>query len=304
MLFSFDPLRSSGARQHRHWYEHAVPLLLMCAALLTVALLVGIFLFLLLSSLQAFREIASSAFLLGSSWNPVSYHTPSFGVGALLRGTLLVSTVALLFAAPFGIATAIYLSDIAPSALREILKPVMEMIAGIPSVVLGLLGLLFLAPLVAWAFHLSNGLNALTAGILVGVAALPTVASVCEDALSGVTRHYREASLALGATQWTTILRVVLPSARPGIAAAIMLGFGRIIGETMIVLMVAGNSLALPRSLLSPVRPITATIAIEIKETVIGSAHWHSLFALGLILFLLTFLVNFAADFLINRRTL
>lgn len=290
-------------RQNRRWYEHAVPLFLMCAAFLTVALLVGIFLFLLLNSLQAFREIAPSAFLLGSSWNPISYHAPSFGVGALLRGTLFVSAAAILFVAPLGLGAAIYLSDIAPPTLREILKPVMEMIAGIPSVVLGLLGLLFLAPLVAWTFRLSNGLNALTAGILVGVAALPTVASVCEDALSGVARRYREASLALGATQWTTIRRIVLPAARHGIAAAIMLGFGRIIGETMIVLMVAGNSLAPPRSLLSPVRPVTATIAIEIKETVIGSVHWHSLFALGLILFLLTFLVNFAADLLINRRT-
>lgn len=289
-------------RQNRRWYEHAVPLLLMCAAFLTVALLIGIFLFLLFNSLQAFREIAPSAFLLGSIWNPLSYHAPSFGVGALLRGTLLVSAAAILFAAPLGLGAAVYLSDIAPPTLREILKPVMEMLAGVPSVVLGLLGLLFLAPLVAWAFRISNGLNALTAGLLVGVAALPTVVSVCEDALSGVTLRYREASLALGATQWTTIWRIVLPAARNGIAAAIMLGFGRIIGETMIVLMVAGNSLALPRSLFSPVRPVTATIAIEIKETVIGSAHWHSLFALGLILFLLTFIVNFAADLLIHRR--
>ena len=284
--------------------EHIVPWCLMCATFLTVLLLIGIFLFLFLSSLRAFREIALSEFFFGNNWNPISYHTPSWGIVALLQGTLLVSTVALLFASPLGLFTAIYLSEIASPPLREILKPTIEMIAGIPSVVLGLLGLLFLAPLIAKTFHLSNGLNALTAGILVGIAALPTIASVCEDALSGVTLRYREASLALGATRWTTIRWVVLPAALPGITAAIMLGFGRIIGETMIVLMVAGNSLALPRSLFSPVRPMTATIAIEIKETVIGSTHWHSLFALGLILFLLTFLVNFVADFLIHRRTL
>ncbi|OGJ57106.1 phosphate ABC transporter permease subunit PstC [Candidatus Peribacteria bacterium RIFCSPLOWO2_12_FULL_55_15] len=276
----------------------------MCTAFLTVLLLIGIFLFLFLSSLRAFREITPSEFLLGNSWNPVSYHRASWGIGSLLQGTLLVSTTALLFAAPLGLFTAIYLSEIARPLVREILKPTIEMIAGIPSVVLGLLGLLFFAPLIAKTFHLSNGLNALTAGILVGIAALPTIASVCEDALSGVTRRYREASLALGATRWATIRRVVLPAAHHGIAAAIMLGLGRIIGETMIVLMVAGNSLAPPRSLFSPARPITATIAIEIKETIIGSTHWHSLFALGLILFLLTFLVNFVADFLIHRRTL
>lgn len=304
MPFFLDPFRRPHLRLTRRWYEHVVQWLLMCAAFLTVLLLIGIFLFLFFNSLQAFREIAPSQFLFRNNWNPLSYHTPSWGIGALFRGTLLVSTLALLLASTLGLATAIYLSELAPIALREILKPIIEMIAGIPSVVLGLLGLLFLAPFIARVFHLSNGLNALTAAILVGVAALPTITSICEDALSGVTRRYRDASLALGATRWTTIQRVVLPAARPGIAAAIMLGLGRIIGETMIVLMVAGNSLALPTSLFSPVRPITATIAIEIKETVIGSTHWHSLFALGLVLFLLTFLVNFIADLLIHRRSI
>jgi phosphate transport system permease protein len=176
------------------------------------------------------------------------------------------------------------------------------MIAGVPTVVLGLLGLLFLAPVIAGFFGLSNGLNALTASILVAVVVLPTIASICEDALSGVSKRHREASLAMGATRWMTISKVVIPAASSGIIAGILLGLGRIIGETMIVLMVAGNSIAFPDSILDPVRPMTAAIAIEIKEVVVGSLHWKSLFAIGLLLFAYTFMLNFIADLFIHRK--
>lgn len=282
--------------------EAAPRIILEVIALLTVGLLVGIFLFLFSSGFSAIKDIGLKELIFGTTWNPIAYGQPSWGGLPLILGTFWVTIAALVIAIPMGLASAIYISEVASPRLREILKPAIEMIASVPSVVLGLLGLLFLAPLVAKVFHLSNGLNALTAGILVGIATLPTVASICEDALRAVPQKYRQSSLALGATQWTTIKRVVIPAAKSGLLAGLMLGLGRIIGETMIVLMVAGNSSALPHSLLDPVRPMTANIAIEIKETVVGSLHWESLFAIGLGLFVITFVVNFLADLLIHKN--
>jgi phosphate transport system permease protein len=291
------------ARLKKINFNEAIPrIVLGVIAFLTVGLLVGIFLFLFFSGYAAIKDIGLKTLLFGTVWNPIAYGHPSWGALPLILGTLLVTATALLIAVPLGIASAIYISEIVSPRFREILKPAIEMIASVPSVVLGLLGLLFLAPFIAKVFHLSNGLNALTAGILVAIAALPTIASICEDTLRAVPQKYRQSSLALGATQWTTIKRVVLPAAKSGLLAAIMLGLGRIIGETMIVLMVAGNSSAVPHSFLDPVRPMTANIAIEIKETVVGSLHWESLFAIGLGLFVITFVVNFLADLLIHRN--
>jgi phosphate transport system permease protein len=271
-------------------------------ALLTVSFLIGIFFFLAWIGLQALFQIPLSEFLFGTHWNPNSFGEPSWGTASLLLGTLIVSLVSLALSVPLGIAVAIYLAEVASPKVRETLKPFVEMIASIPTVVLGLLGLLFLAPFIAKIFGLSNALNALTASILVAVVALPTIASICEDALSSVSKRHRDASYALGASKWTTIRRVVVPAARSGLIAGILLGLGRIIGETMIVLMVAGNSIKLPQSLLDPVRPITANIAIEVKEVVVGSLHWEALFAIGLLLFLITFLINVVADFFIHRE--
>ncbi len=275
--------------------------LFTCVASLTVVILVGIFLFLLMNGIGTFTQVSLHDFFLSTDWNPSAAGTPSWGILSLLYGTLMISAGTLIIAVPFGLALAIYLAEIAKPTTREILKPVIEMIAGIPSVVLGLLGLLYVAPLVARTFHLSNGLNALTASILVAIAAIPTIASLCEDALADVSRRMTEASLALGATQWTTIKRVLVPAAASGIGAAIMLGLGRAIGETMVVLMVAGNSLAFPHSFLDPVRPMTATIAIEIREVVVGDLHWQGLFAIGLVLFILTFFLNSLTDLVIHR---
>lgn len=284
-------------------FEQIIRLILGCIAALTVVLLIGIFVFLGQAGFRTFGEIPVLSFLFGTVWNPSAYGEDSWGIGALFAGTAIISVLALLFAAPFGLAVAIYLSELASPRAREILKPMIEMIAGIPTVVLGLLGLLFVGPLVATMFGLSNGLNAFTAALLVAIAALPTIASISEDALSSVPKGFKEASLALGANQWTTIRRVVIPAAKSGITAAIMLGLGRMIGETMIVLMVAGNSIAFPKSMFDPVRPMTANIAIEIKEVVTNSTHWHALFAIGLVLFLFTFALNFLADILIHRRS-
>ncbi|MBI3331433.1 phosphate ABC transporter permease subunit PstC [Candidatus Peregrinibacteria bacterium] len=272
-----------------------------CIAGLTIVLLIGIFALLLRNGYQAVREIGLPS-MLGADWNPVSYVRPSWGMSGLLLGTAMVAGSAIFFALPLGLLTAISLSELMPPRLREFLKPMIELIAGLPSVVLGILGLLYVAPLIARTFGLSNGLNALTAGLLVAIAVLPSIASLCEDAIGEVPRTLREASLALGATKWTTIVRVVIPTAKSGIAAAIMLGLGRAIGETVIVLMVAGNSLAVPRSFLDPVRPVTANIAIEIKEVVFGSLHWSSLCFAGLLLFLLTFAINAVTDLFIQRH--
>lgn len=291
-----------GFKKDVYFSENLPRLIFGATAALTVFSLISIFLFLLMSGVGAFNEIGIKEFFLGTDWNPTSFHTPSWGILSLIVGTLIISLLALFIALPFGLSIAIYLSEIASPKMREIFKPLIEMIASIPSVVLGFLGLLFLAPLIAKIFHLSNGLNALTASILVAIAALPTIASICEDALSSISLRFRETSLALGATKWTTIKKVVIPAAGPGLIAAIMLGLGRIIGETMIVLMVAGNSRAFPRSFLDPVRPMTANIAIEIKEVVVGSLHWQSLFAIGLTLFLITFVINLLADILVHKK--
>lgn len=268
----------------------------------TVLLLIGIFVFLLQSGAQTFTQVNPLSFLFGTTWNPNSISEVAWGIVPLALSTVMVALGALICAVPFGLALAIYLSFLASKRTREVLKPIIEMIAGIPSVVLGLIGLLFLSPFIKTVFDLSNGLNALTASVLVGVTVVPTIASLCEDALSAIPSRLMEASLALGATKWTTIRRVMIPSAASGILAAVMLGLGRAIGETMVVLMVAGNSLAMPSSYLDPVRPMTATIAIEIREVVVGDLHWQALFAIGLTLFIATFALNTFTDFFLYKK--
>lgn len=274
------------------------------AGSLTIIILASIFIFLAIHSFGILGEISLREFFFSKNWNPSSYNQPLWGILPLVAGTFLISLAALIIAVPIAIAIAIYLSEIASRKTKEILKPLIEMIASIPSVILGLLGLLFLAPLIAKIFNLSNGLNALTAALLVAITAIPTIASISEDALARISVSLRETSLALGASQWTTIKKIVIPAAKSGIIASMMLGFGRIIGETMIVLMVAGNSLAFPTSILSPARPMTASIAIEIKEVVSGGLHWQALFAVGLALFLITFLINLLVDIYVEKKSI
>ena len=227
-----------------------------------------------------------------------------WGMISLLTSTLLLSFCTLLLSVPIGMAIAIHLAFKMPDRQRQIAKPLIEMIASVPSVTLGLIGILYIAPFVANIFHLSNGLNALSASLVVACATLPTLISISDDALRAVSQRYQQASLALGASEWVTIMRVMIPAAKSGLLAAIMLGFGRIVGETMIVLMVSGNSQAFPHSLLAPIRPITATIAIEVKEVITGSIHWSGLFALAIVLFCLTFIVNTLADCIIQKTTI
>ena len=213
----------------------------------------------------------------------------------------MVTFGALLIAVPIGIATAAYIADVAHPRMREIIKPVIEILAGIPSVVVGFLGIIVVGPLLARLFGTSNGLNAINGSILLAVMALPTIISISEDAILSIPQEFKNASLALGANKWQTLIRVTIPSALSGIIAAVMLGMGRAIGETMTVLMATGNAPAMPHSFLDSIRTMTATIAIELGETVQGGIHYRSLFVIGFILFLMTFLVNLISDLVLEK---
>jgi phosphate transport system permease protein len=219
----------------------------------------------------------------------------------MIVSTLMVTLGALLIAVPIGLACAAYLAEIASPRVREILKPVIEILAGIPSVVMGFLGIVVVNPLIARVFGLPNGLNALNGSILLAIMSLPTIISLSEDAITAVPKTYKEASLALGATRWQTLIRVTIPAALSGIIASIMLGMGRAIGETMTVLMATGNAQAMPHSFLDAVRTMTATIAIELGEVPFGSVHYHALFVIGFVLFVMTFLVNLVSDIILQK---
>lgn len=260
----------------------------------TIGFVALIFFFLLREGLPAFGEVDLSN-LFGVKWYPTFNF---YGILPLLSGSLLVTFTAIVIALPLGVASAVFVREVAPTWLREILKPLIEVLAGIPSVVLGFFGLITLAPLVRTYLGAPTGMTALTGAILLGYMALPTIISVAEDALDAVPKSYRDASLAMGATRWQTIWMVVVPAARAGLVTAVMLGMGRAIGETMAVMMVTGNAARLPSSwqaVLLPVRTMTATIAAEMGEVAQGSTHYHVLFALGIILFVLTFMLNLVA---------
>lgn len=241
------------------------------------------------------------AFLLGTHWYPIS-SPPQFGILPLLLGSLLVTAGAAAAAVPLGMAVAVYLAEVAPPWLAEVLKPAIELLASVPSVVIGFVGIAIVAPAVKAAFGLQTGFTALTGSLVLAVMALPTIVSISEDALRAVPGSYREASLALGVTDWETILHALLPAARPGLVAAAMLGVGRVVGETMAVMMLTGNAAVMPTSFLQSVRTMTATVAAEMGETVHGSAHYHALFGIGLVLFLITFLINLTAQAVLHRQ--
>lgn len=267
----------------------------------TIGLVVLIFFFLLREGLPTFSRVEWSN-LIGLRWYPTF---DLFGLTPLLLGSILITVVAILIALPLGVASAIFVREVAPSWARDILKPLIEVLAGIPSVVLGFFGLTTLAPLIRIYLGAPTGLTALTGALLLGYMALPTIISVAEDALDAVPKSYRDASLAMGATRWQTIWMVVVPAAKAGIVTAVMLGMGRAIGETMAVMMVTGNAARLPLELdavLRPVRTMTATIAAEMGEVAQGSTHYHILFGAGIVLFVLTFLINLAAASTLFQR--
>jgi len=274
--------------------EFAVEALIKVIGFSAIGFVLLIFLFLLREGLPVFSEV-SLGNLFGTRWYPTF---DLFGTLPLILGSALVTVTAILIALPLGVATAVFVREMAPAWTREMLKPVIEVLAGIPSVVLGFFGMTLVAPFVRESLGAPTGLTALTGALILAYMALPTIVSVAEDALDAVPKSYRDAGLAMGATQWQTIWRVVVPAARSGIVTAVMLGMGRAIGETMAVMMVTGNAARMPvtlDSLLRPVRTMTATIATEMGEVAQGSVHYHALFGVGIILFVLTFLINLAA---------
>jgi phosphate transport system permease protein len=215
---------------------------------------------------------------------------------------LIVTVGALVISIPLGLGSAIYISEIAGNRTKEIIKPIIELLAGIPSVVYGLFGMAFLAPFLIKVFGIPTGLNAFSASIILGVMVIPIVSSMSEDALSTVPQSLREASLALGANKWETITRIVLPAAKSGVIGSIILGFGRAIGETMVVIMVAGGAAQIPSNIFQPVRPMTSAVASEMGETVIGSPHFHALFAISIVLFIITFITNTFTEFVLLKK--
>jgi phosphate transport system permease protein len=247
-------------------------------------------------------KISISEFVLGREWYPTSQPVAQYGVLPIILGTLWVSLGAILLALPIGLITAIYLSEVAGERLRRILKPIIELLAGIPSVVYGFFGLVVIVPLIQQTFNLPVGETALAGSIVLAIMALPTIITISEDALRTTPQALKEASLALGATRLQTLVRVIIPYAKSGITAASILGIGRAVGETMAVLMVTGNASVIPNSMLQPVRTIPATIAAELGEAPFGGAHFKALFALGIILFIITFVFNFIVDLMKAKR--
>jgi len=266
-----------------------------------ILILLGILALLVINSLPFFSETSVLDFATGDRWNPTSSE-PGYGILPLVVSTVMVTFLAMLIAVPVGIGTALWLAEVARPRVRETLKPVIELLSSVPSVVIGFLGLTLLAPAIAGLSGRPNGLNAASGAILLAIMALPTIISLSEDAIRSVPNSFREASYSLGANRWETMTKIIVPAARSGIFAAIMLGLGRAIGETMTVLMVCGNAPHIPSSIFDPVRTLTATIAIELGEVPYGSSHFHALFAVGLALFAITFLVNIAADIVLRRQ--
>ncbi|HOQ50531.1 MAG TPA: phosphate ABC transporter permease subunit PstC [Candidatus Atribacteria bacterium] len=275
-------------------------IVLFLIAFSSLFFLIGIVVVLFAEGLPVFAHVSLSQFLLGRRWYPTS-SPPQFGALPLILGSLLVTAGGLLFAVPLGLFAGIFLAELCPPRGREILKPIVELLADIPSVVYGFFGVLVVAPFIRDFLSLSTGLTAFTASLILGIMAVPSIISVIEDAITSVPRSYKEASLALGATHWETLRQVVLPAASSGVGAAIILGAGRIIGETMAVLMVAGGAPVIPKSFFQPVRTLTATIAVEMGEAPVGSPHYHSLFGLAIILFLFTLVLNILVESLATR---
>lgn len=292
-----DPGRDSGRNAAAALTERGVKTLFFCTAATAVIVVAFILLFLLADALPIFTLVGLPDLILGQTWAP-SAADPLYGIFPLIVGTLLVTLGAMVFAVPLSIGTAVYIAELASPRVKSILKPAIELLAGIPSVVFGFFGLIVLTDFIRVVFDLPTGETWFAASILLGIMALPTIISVSEDAITAVPREYREGSLAIGATRWQTISRVIVPAALSGIAAAIILGIGRAVGETMAVMMVAGNAAIIPDpiwNILSPIRTLTGTLGIEMGEVAVGSDHYSALFGVAVILLIITLIINLSA---------
>ncbi len=283
------------------WPEKIINGLIIITGYSAIIFVLMILTFLLISGLPTIGEVLPRN-LLGTRWYPIESY---YGLLPLIAGSLVITIGTTLIAVPIGVGTAIFIAEVAPHWARNMLKPIVEILGGVPSVVLGFLGILFFSDFIRRALLLPTGLTAFTGAILLAAVSIPAIVSISEDALDSVPRAYRDAAIAIGATRWQTIWMVTVPAARSGILTAIMLGIGRTIGETMVVLMVTGNAPVMPTglaSLFAPVRTMTATIAAEMGEVANGSVHFHVLFFIGIVLFFISMLINLAASAVIFRQ--
>ncbi|MBN1840814.1 MAG: phosphate ABC transporter permease subunit PstC [Deltaproteobacteria bacterium] len=286
--------------QKRRIREYLIEKWFLFLATISIIVLALIVAFLFREGIPIFKSVSVGDFVFGQLWYPTD-EPADFGILSLIVGSLIVTAVASMIAVPLGVLSAIYISEIARPRAKEILKPVVELLAALPSVVIGFFGMVVMAPFLQKVFDIPTGLNIVNASIMLAMMAVPTISSLTEDALNAVRRELREASLALGATQWETISRVVLPASLSGACTAVILGMSRAIGETMVVLMVAGGAAALPESIFDSVRPMPASIAAEMGEAPFRSDHYYALFATGIVLFFMTLGFNLIADYISHK---
>ena len=289
---------------HRNleWFiDKAVQVLVFICGISSIVFVLGIFVFVTKEGLGFIFDTFDFGEFFGSTrWRPTSEWKPTYGILALIVGTASVTGLAMIVAIPFSLGAAIYIAEFAKGKTRETLKVLVELLAAIPSVVWGFIGLSIMNPLIIQLFDVPIGLNVLNAGIILGLMAAPIMTSIAEDALKAVPDRYREAAEAMGATRWQVIYKAVLPAAKNGLLGAVLLGVGRGFGETMAVLMATGHSINIPTSIFDSVRALTATIAAELGETAVGSDHYQALFTIGIFLFIITFIINLTADLIVR----
>ncbi len=287
--------------KNRKSKEKLIRFVFFVTASVSILALSMILLFLFMEGIPIFSKVSVTEFLFGKEWYPTA-SPADFGIFPLLAASIAVTVLSALVSIPLGVMTAVYLAEIASKRVREIAKPVVELLAALPSVVIGFFGMVVVAPFLQDAFELATGLNLLNASLMLAFMSVPTICSISEDAIYSVPKDLKEASLALGATQWETILRVILPASLSGISTAIILGMSRAIGETMVVLMVAGGAAMVPYSIFKPVRPMPASIAAEMAEAPFRSDHYYALFATGMVLFVFTLAFNLIADHIAQKH--
>jgi phosphate transport system permease protein len=297
-LFKFPSDLSGGGNRSR--LETVIKmsfLVVACASVLTLGLIIA---FLFWEGVPIFNKVSVRDFLFGMYWYPTD-DPADFGIFPLITASIAVTGVSSLISIPLGIFTALYLAEVATPRVREIVKPLVELLAALPSVVIGFFGMVVVAPFLQRIFDITTGLNLFNASLMLAFMSIPTICSISEDAIFSVPKDLKEASLALGATHWETIRRVIVPAAVSGICTAVILGMSRAVGETMVVLMVAGGAAAVPGSIFDPVRPMPASIAAEMAEAPFRGDHYYALFATGIVLFLFTLLFNMVAEYFSNR---
>lgn len=282
-------------KKNRRVKEQSIRTFFTCVALASIIILFLIGLFIFMEGMPILKKVSVFDFIFGQYWYPTA-EPPEFGIFPLILGSILVTLLSAVIAIPLGVMTAIYLAEIASNRLREFVKPVVELLASLPSVVIGFFGMVIVSPFFEQVFNIPIGLNMFNAALMLAFMSIPTICSISEDALYSVPQDLKEASLALGATHFETIVRVMLPAAISGISTAVILGMSRAIGETMVVLMVAGGAANIPSSIFDPVRPMPASIAAEMAEAPFRGDHYHALFATGIVLFIFTFFFNLVAD--------